>query len=312
MTQDTKFKYEIAFSFLQKDEAIAYQINDLIQDRIESFIYSKRQEELGGTDGEKKFNDVFFKESRVVVLLYRNGWGSTPWTRIEETAIRNRAFELGWDFLLLVNLDKTSKLPAWIPKTYIWFDFERWKSDGLAPVIEQKVKETGGQIRPESIEDKANRFKRLRAAVREREKFFYSGNVIQESDDEVKKIILLMKESKTKLEDPESYFNSSASERREEMYEFGHDSYYLCFNWHNGFYEIKDRKLVVTVYEKLGHIGINERENRFKQIEYKYDRDLNCNNIWKAGNKSYSSEELVKDWISTFLETLAQREKNRS
>lgn len=308
---DSKYKYEVAFSFLQKDEKIAYQINDLLQDRIESFIYSKKQEELGGTDGEKKFNDVFYKECRVVALLYRTGWGITPWTRIEETAIRNRAFEFGWDFLLLVNLDKASTLPAWIPKTYIWFDFERWKSEGLAPVIEQKVKETGGHIRPESIEDNANRFKRLRNAVRERARFFYNGDVINESDNEVKKIILLMKESKAKLEDPETHFNLSNSERREEMYEFGNDSYYLCFNWHNAYYEIKDRKLVVTIYEKLGHHGINPEEKRFKQVEYKFDRDLNGNNIWTAGKKSFSSEELVKDWIIVFLEILSQRERNR-
>ncbi|MFC0776366.1 hypothetical protein [Terrimonas alba] len=308
---DLKYKYEVAFSFLQRDEQIAYQINDLIQDRIEAFIYSKKQEELGGTDGEKKFNEVFYKECRIVVLLYRNGWGATPWTRIEETAIRNRAFELGWDFLLLVNLDKTSTLPAWIPKTYIWFDFERWKSEGLAPVIEQKVKETGGNVRPESIEDKANRFKRLKNAVREREKFFYNGNAIAESDNEVKKIIALMKEAKSTLEDPETYFTLNFSERREEMYEFGHDSHYLCFNWHRGFYELKDRKLVVTIYEKLGHYGINEGEKRFKQVEYKFDRDLNENNIWTSNKKNYSSEDLVKEWIGSYLEVLSQREKNR-
>jgi hypothetical protein len=95
MTTEHKFKYEVAFSFLQKDEQTAYQINDFIQDRIEIFIYSKKQEELVGTAGEKNFNNVFYRECRIVVLLYRNGWGATPWTRIEETAIRNRAFDSG-------------------------------------------------------------------------------------------------------------------------------------------------------------------------------------------------------------------------
>jgi hypothetical protein len=312
MTQDTKFKYEVSFSFLQKDEAIAYEVNDLIQDRIETFIYSKKQEELAGTDGEKKFNDVFFKDSRVVVLLYRNGWGETPWTRIEETAIKNRAFSTGWDFLLLVNLDKTSNLPPWIPKTYIWFDFERWKSEGLAPVIEQRVKEVGGHVRPESIEDRAGRFKRLRNAVIERKRFFIVGNPIAESDNEVKKIIQLMRETKTKVEDPESHFHLSTSERREEMYEFGHDSYYICFNWHNRTYEIKDRKLLVTIYEKIEHYGINEGERRFKQVSYKFDRDLSGNNVWTDGRKSYSSNELVENWVSDYLDILSKREKNRS
>ncbi len=114
-----EFKYEVGFSFIRKDENIAYDLNDRIQDRLSTFIYSKKQEELGGTDGEKKFNKIFYEQSRVVVVLYRDGWGQTPWTRIEETAIKNRAFEKGWNFLLLINLDNNSCLPTWIPKTYI-------------------------------------------------------------------------------------------------------------------------------------------------------------------------------------------------
>ena len=70
-----KFKYEVSFSFLKQDESIAFDINDKIQDRLATFIYAKKQEELSATDGEKKFNQVFFEESRIVVLLYRNGWG---------------------------------------------------------------------------------------------------------------------------------------------------------------------------------------------------------------------------------------------
>lgn len=312
MTQEVKYKYEVAFSFLQKDESIAYQVNDIIQDRIETFIYSKKQEELVANDGEQKFNDVFFKESRIVVLLYRDGWGETPWTRIEQTAIKNRAFNSGWDFLLLVNLDKNSTLPPWIPKTYIWFDYERWKSDGLAPVIEQRVKEVGGHVRPESIEDKANRFKRLRNAVKEREQFFIYGNPIEQADKEVRNIIELMKTTKTQLEDPESHFHLATSERQNEMYEFGHDSYFLCFNWLTGSNDIKNRKLLVTIYEKLGHHRLNEGEKKYKQIEYKFDRDLLGSNVWTDSKKSFLSNDLVNYWVAEYLEILSRREKNYS
>ncbi|MDB5191329.1 MAG: hypothetical protein JWQ96_892, partial [Segetibacter sp.] len=139
-----------------------------------------------------------------------------------------------------------------------------------------------------------------------------SGEVHSEANKEVNRIITLMKDSKEKLEDPETYFNLKPNERRDEMYEFGHDSYYLCFNWLNGFYEIKDKKLVATIYEKLGHYGINESERRFKQTEYRFDRNLNGENVWTSGKKSFSSAELVQEWISNFLETLSQREKNCS
>jgi len=98
MDNDT-YEYEVAFSFLNEDEELAFRINDLIQDRVKTFIYSRQQEKIAGTDGEETFNQVFGSEARIVVVLYRENWGKTPWTRIEETAIRNRAYEKGYDFV---------------------------------------------------------------------------------------------------------------------------------------------------------------------------------------------------------------------
>ena len=65
-----QYKYEVAFSFLAQDEVLATELNDLLQDRLSTFIYSKRQEELAGTDGEETFNNVFGKQARLVVVLY--------------------------------------------------------------------------------------------------------------------------------------------------------------------------------------------------------------------------------------------------
>ena len=108
------YKYDVAFSFLAEDEELATKINDLIYDRVKTFIYSRRQDELAGTDGEQTFNLVFGTEARTVFVLYRKGWGETPWTRIEETAIRNRAFEEGYDFVLFAPMDKPTTVPKWL------------------------------------------------------------------------------------------------------------------------------------------------------------------------------------------------------
>ena len=101
-----KYKYDVAFSFLARDEGLATELNDLLQDRVRTFLYSRKQGEIAGKDGEQSFNAVFGKEARLVVVLYRRGWGETPWTRIEETAIRNRAFEYGYDFVKFIPLDE--------------------------------------------------------------------------------------------------------------------------------------------------------------------------------------------------------------
>jgi hypothetical protein len=95
---DETFKYDIAFSFLSQDETVAQQLNDLLQDRYRTFLYSERQKELAGTDGEETFKAVFAKEAGIVAVLYRAEWGTTAWTRIEQTAIRDRAHDDGYDF----------------------------------------------------------------------------------------------------------------------------------------------------------------------------------------------------------------------
>ena len=98
------YKYEVAFSFHSKDEALAQQLSDLLSDRVSTFIYSEQQQVLAGRDGEVVFNAVFGSEARVVVVLHREEWGRTPFTRIEQTAIRNRAYNEGYDFTVLFQL----------------------------------------------------------------------------------------------------------------------------------------------------------------------------------------------------------------
>jgi hypothetical protein len=317
MTTQTEYICEVGFSFLKQDEAIAYYLNDHIQDRLSTFIYSKKQEELGGTDGEKKFNKVFYEECRVVVVLYRDSWGESPWTRIEETAIKNRAFDKGWDFLLFVNLDPSSTLPTWIPRTYIWLDYQRFKTEGAIAVIEQKVKETGGITRQETIADTAERLKRLRTAEKEREAFLRSQDAVREANYELQKIVEKLKEIKLIIEDPSTHLNLATSERpRPPMYEFGHSGYYLCFNNSSGFdYGIESGVLKVTLYEKSGHEHFDYKEQVHKQSNYGFDRDLIGNNGWsdhKTGKDFLTTDELIDKWVKQFINDIGKRKKNHS
>ena len=171
----TEFKYDVAFSFLAQDEGIASQLSDFLQDRLKVFLYSKRQEDLAGTDGERRFNDVFATQARSVVVLYRAGWGESPWTRIEETAIRNRAFVDGYDFVKFIPLDDKPVVPKWLPKTQIWIGLSRWGLSGAATVIEARVQELGGKPHEETVSEKAMRVERSLKFADERTKFLSSA-----------------------------------------------------------------------------------------------------------------------------------------
>jgi hypothetical protein len=163
------FDYDVAFSFLAKDENIAFQLNDALNGSLKTFLYSEQQKRLAGTDGEVTFASVFGQKSRSVVILYRQDWGTTPWTRIEETSIRNRAYESGYDFALLMPLEKPPTKPTWFPQNRLWIGFERWGIKGAAAVIEARVQELGGTPHRETLEERAARHERETRFNQERE-----------------------------------------------------------------------------------------------------------------------------------------------
>jgi len=187
-------KYDVAFSFLAEDEALAAQLNDLLQDRLRTFLYSKRQGEIAGTDGEKTFNLVFGEQSRLVVVLYRAAWGQTPWTRIEETAIRNRAFEHGYDFVKFIPLDDVPVVPKWLPRTQLWLGLKRWGVVGAAGVIEARVQELGGEPREETVAERAARLERALQFEGRRKNFLNSDKGVGAANGEFERLRALLEQ----------------------------------------------------------------------------------------------------------------------
>lgn len=153
MTKDN-YEYDVAFSFAQRDEALAESIYKLLKDRLKCFIYSEEQKKLAGTDGELTFNKVFSKEARIVVVFHSQDWGNTKWTRIEETAIKNKGFDEGYDFVILIPTEKAVNPPKWLPKTRLWVGLDRWGVESAASVIEARVQEFGGQIKELTVLEK--------------------------------------------------------------------------------------------------------------------------------------------------------------
>ena len=92
---------------------------------------------------------------------------------MEETAIRNRGFDEGFDFLLVISLDESGG-PAWMPKTRIWLGFERFGLDGAAAVVDARVQDAGGRPKPETARERAARLGRQAAAEEERSRFLRS------------------------------------------------------------------------------------------------------------------------------------------
>jgi hypothetical protein len=177
------------FSFVKEDEGLATQLNDLVQDRYRTFLYSKAQDQLVGTDGEKTFNAVFGKEARTVAVLLRPEWGHTAWTRIEETAIRNRAHDHGYDFATFIVTTGGTSIPDWLPRTRIWYNLERFGLDGAAAALEARVQDRGGAVVQETLADRTTRLQRAQALDRERDAFKCSPAGVKAAQEAYRRLL---------------------------------------------------------------------------------------------------------------------------
>jgi hypothetical protein len=142
-------RYDVAISFLSKDEPIAAAFRDrLTEGGLEVFFFPRNQEELAGTDGMESMRTPFFEGSRVAVVLFREPWGKTPWTRVEQTAIEEGCLNGGWHRLFFVLLDKTNATPLWLPQNHVRFNYTDFPLEQAVGAIKARVQESGGVIAP--------------------------------------------------------------------------------------------------------------------------------------------------------------------
>lgn len=308
---EKKYKYDVAFSFVQDDEPLARAVNDLIQERAATFLYSKRQEEIAGTDGEKTFATVFGEESRTVVVLYRGTWGTTPWTRIEETAIRNRAFLEGYDFVIFMPVEKGATLPKWLPKTQLWIGLERWGIEGAASVIEARIQQAGGEPREESAQDRAARLKRHIDSETARNQFLDSADGVASALKAVTTIFETI-ECRTQ-EITESTGLSLRTKRVESGIELYANEGGLAVEWHYLYQNtLNDSYLSVSLWN-----GIPYRPERMfirkpsliRQEQFNFDRENTDMLGWQHQKQKLflTSEQLADHCLKVLMDYVHQQ-----
>src|SRR5258708_29242853 len=174
-------KYDVAISFLSRDEPIAAALYERLSDGLRVFFYPRSQEVLAGTDGLDSMRRPFVDESRIVVVLYREPWGNTEWTRVEETAIKERCLKHGWDSLFFMTLDKAANLPNWLPRTHVRLSYEDFGLEQAVGAIKARVQELGGEIVPVNAKTRAKLVQAEAKYLAERKDCFGSFGWIKEN-----------------------------------------------------------------------------------------------------------------------------------
>ena len=194
------FKYDVAFTFLEGDHGLAVAAAERLRDRMSVFVYSENQKDIAGTDGVVKFSAVYKSEARLVVVLYRDGWGETRWTNVEQEAIRQRFHEgKKWDFLLAVPLEKGKTFPDWFPSTKIWYNYGEFGFESLIPVIDQRVQDLGGESRTETAVDRAARLGRQKVRELERLQLLESDHGLLLAKKEIERLFEILASETVKI-----------------------------------------------------------------------------------------------------------------
>jgi hypothetical protein len=112
------------------------------------FFSPRRQEEIAGTDGMETFRQTFLADSRLNLVVYRQRWGTTPWTAVESNAIRDSCVQNQFRNIFMLNVENTRNFPDWLPHNHMRFDLGEYTLDQVVGAIKLRVAEQGGQYEP--------------------------------------------------------------------------------------------------------------------------------------------------------------------
>jgi hypothetical protein len=135
-----------------------------------------------------------------VVIFYRNKWGTTPYTEIEEKAVRARISEEGNNNLLVISLDNPPVIPKYLSKAQIWTEIAKAGINGTAAFIEEQVKALGGglaEVLPLNTETENKNEPRFEV---ESSKFLESVSGLEIAVIELKKLFFALEIEKNKMQ----------------------------------------------------------------------------------------------------------------
>lgn len=250
------------------------------------------------------------------MVFYRKNWGQTSWTRIEQTAIRNRAYEKGYDFVLFIPLDSPPTVPEWLPKTQLWIGLERWGIEGAASVIEARVQEAGGKPKEDTIANRAARIEREIKNEEARNKLLNSDDGVKAAYQEANQLFCELEQLRNSVtEQTNINFETHKFGMNEVNIENGLNLYSsgltLTHCWYNRYSNMLDNSgLYVRIWQgKSGFPNIINFEDLVKLHESIFDFDMIGKSKYgwrerKNPRRFYNSKELANYNMKLFLDKI--------
>lgn len=299
---NSNYEFDLAISFLSEDESIAYQIYSELSKDFKIFFYPTSQKEIVAKDGIDTFSSAFKEKSRANLVLYRSNWGSTNWTRIEETAIKSRIFEGDkYDSLFLIKLDSSDN-PHWIPETYIYAEFNKYKFDELISAIKFRIQQRGGVPTEETLIEIAERAKQERKLNEEIGLFLSGKSGIEQAEIEMRKLLKILRQKHVELQN--ASIEIALSDLKENNLRASYQLWkiHLNFVWNQRYSNSIDGSfLEIILYPYSNGNGksflYNFSMNKLKQIGW----------VEVDGSDFFTSENLIDYWMKEHLRLVLEK-----
>lgn len=308
------YKWDVAISLLDKDLSFAQSLYNGLQERFSVFLYSEAQKELQFRDGLEVFSDNFRRDARVVVVLWRDEWAKSKWTGVEQRAIKDRVFEEGPEFLVLVKME-SGVTPTWVPQTYIYRQEDGWNVSTLIENVAGQVNRLGGEIRKLTPVELAKLHKAERDWRGKRQSVLASQSA---SDARTSELALLQTTIKTYIAEIGPDAGGRAMEFEVRPRQFGIIKYPCTVR----VTEVDDFQSVdaprqISVEEWDGVLSLKgERNNRIaptREREQDYSIDVNQNGDWfwrnTKSNEVFTTAKLADDIMNHLLSRTNKYEK---
>lgn len=202
------FRYDVAFSLLARDAGLAESLAERLAP-LKCFVFTAEQRELVGRNGVEAFSELFRKDARLAVVLYRDGYGETEFTDLEIRGIQDRALETRWVSPILINLDGSAS-PSWYPNRNIWLDLQRYPLEEAVGAIRLRTEELGAVGRVETPTELLARLSQKKASDDQRHRFQESESGFDAIDAEIKGALAYLRRGQNEATGPLQHAGTQA------------------------------------------------------------------------------------------------------
>jgi hypothetical protein len=240
--------------------------------------------------------------------LHRLG-GETPFTKIEQRAIRDRAYDEGYGFTLFIPTEKKPTMPPWVERTRLYYSLERFGVDGAAAVVESKLQELGLASVIEGARDRAQRLERSLIFKTEKENFEHSEAGAQAGSKAYIAALTLMQGQVADLALSSTRLKPLHMEQRNNYWLLYGLGPWVLFNWTNRYSNVLDKAFLEAQYfynqPQVPGLMTWEEPRKMKLFRYPFGllRPGVSGFLDNGGDKrEYGVEELAEQLLKTYLD----------